>query len=585
MINKLLGVVSVFCLTYTVNAQIDYNVMPDVTSTILINDVHIQKSPLDSFGLGDILIEDGIIKQVAREIEAPYDARIIEADSAFAYSAFIDPLSHTGIPETKNAGERPQVKFPGYPPNDVAGITPEKEGIQLLDPKDSSISSWREAGYAIVHTVPRGRMLPGMGALISLQGDKASDMILKENTSMFFQFRGSRGFYPATVIGVMAKWRDMYKKSIYLNKHEEVYKTRSAGMARPTSDQSVEALIPVSSNQMPVFMKVQKSKDVFRALALQKELGYKLVIGGVQQITPALPKLKNTGVQVLLSADLPKEGKSDEKKKDKKSKKEKSDKEKLDKEAKESKDKKEKEKKSEDDPETKALKKKKKESYDAYVAQAAMLEKENIPFAFSMIDVKSKDLKSNIIKMIEAGLSIEKALSGLTTEPAKILGIDKIAGTIENGKLANIMISDKPYFQKESAIRYVFVEGHMTEIEKKEKKKSGASSSEGTLKESLIGTWSFTVEIPGETQSGNMTISEDGKIEVVADNSPDETDVADDIQFDEDNVTFDLSINNNGLQMILSFDLEFDGDSYEGMVDVGEFGSFPISGSKISSPE
>ena len=131
----------------------------------------------------------------------------------------------------------------------------------------------------------------------------------------------------------------------------------------------------------------------------------------------------------------------------------------------------------------------------------------------------------------------------------------------------------------------MFVEGHMTEIKKKEKKKAGEASSDGMVKESLVGEWSFTVEIPGQTQSGVMTITEDGKVEIVADDTPDDTDIADDISFDDDNVTFDLSIDNDGFQLGLSFDLDFDGESYEGMVDVGEFGSFPISGSKISSPE
>lgn len=592
MINKLIAVAITLLGGFSMlHAQIDYDIMPEVTTTILINDVHIQKTPADSFGLGDILIVDGTIKEISRSITPPYNARVIEGDSAYAYAAFIDPLSHTGIPKPDKEGDRPKVKFPGHPPNSVAGITPEKNAAEAINAREGSISSWREAGYAIVHTVPQGRMLPGMGAIVSLHGDSAEDMILREKSSMFFQLQGARGFYPATVIGVMAKWRDMYRKSTYLSKHQDIYKTTILGTQRPKSDKSIEALIPVSSGQMPVFMKVEKSKDIFRAMTLQKELGYNLVIGGVKQITPAIPKLKNSNVKVLLSANLPKaekEEKSDDKKKGKKKAKNKlKDAEKEVKEtAEKKKAKKEKDEPAkEDDPETKALKLKKKESYDAYVAQAGMLEKEGVPFAFSMIDVKTKDLKPNLIKMIDAGLSKEYALSALTTVPAKILGVDKVAGTLTNGKMANIMISDKPYFDKESAIRYVFVEGHMTEIKKKDKKKASEGSSDGEVKKSIVGVWSFTVEIPGDTQTGNMTISDDGKIEIVADNNDGETDVADDTAFADDNVTFDLTIDNNGSQMQLSFDLNFDGDSYEGMVDVGEFGSFPISGSKISSPE
>ena len=79
-----------------------------------------------------------------------------------------------------------------------------------------------------------------------------------------------------------------------------------------------------------------------------------------------------------------------------------------------------------------------------------------------------------------------------------------------------------------------------------------------------------------------MTISSDGKVEIESDDTPGDIDTAQDVNFEEDTLTFSITIENG---MELSFDLEFDGDSYEGTVAAGEFGSFPISGSKNSSPE
>lgn len=588
----LIGIIAFLAYSTLLTAQIDYDIIPEVTTTILINDVHIQKTPKDSFGLGDILIENGNIKEISRNITPPYNAKVIEADSAYAYAAFIDPMSHTGIPRPENSRDRPEVKFPGHPPNAVAGITPEKRAIEQIDAKEGSIKSLREAGFAIVHAFPRGRMLPGSGSIISLHGDSPEEMLLMDNSAMYFQLQGSRGFYPSTVIGVMAKWRDLYRKSSYLNEHQNLYKRNTLGTERPKSDKSVEALIPVSSGDMPVFMKVEKSKDIFRALALQKDLGYNLVIGGVKQITPVMSKLKSSNVSVLLSASLPKADKKDEaemgKKKAKKAKKGDKMKDKMkDGEPKEKmmkgKEKALKEaKEKEDDPEVKALKARKKASYETYVGQAGMMEKEGVPFAFSMMGAKTKELKPNLMKMIEAGLSKEAALAALTTNPAKIIGVDRVAGTLEKGKFANIMISDKPYFDKESTIKYVFVEGHMTEIKKKEKKKNSDGAASGDIGDAIVGTWSFEVEIPGQTQTGQMTISSDGKVEIESDDTPGDIDTAQDVNFEEDTLTFSITIENG---MELSFDLEFDGDSYEGTVAAGEFGSFPISGSKNSSPE
>jgi len=580
-------------LSQAASSQIDYDNIPDVTTTVLINDVHIQVSPVDSFGLGDILIKDGIIIQVAKSIDAPYDAEVIEADSAYAYAAFIEPLSHTGIPKPEKGGEKPKVKFPGYPPNAVAGITPEKNAAELIDHKNSSVKSMREAGYAISHSVPYGRMLPGMGTIISLHGDTNEEMILQEKVSMVFQFTGARGFYPSTVIGVMAKWRDMYRKASYLDKHQNSYKSDETIRTRPKANKSLQALIPVIKKEMAVFHKTEKSKDIHRAIALQKDLDYKLVLTGVKHITPAIENVKSSGAYVLLNPTLPKKEKeAKDKEKDKK----KDKKEEKKGEAKDigteggkstgSDDKKaKKKKKKKDDPETKALKAKKKKSYDAYIAQAGELEKIGVPFAFSMMDAKVGDLNKNIRTMMKAGLTREGALAALTTHPAKILGIDAVSGTIHKGKMGNIVITDKPLFEEKTAVRYVFVEGHKTEIEKKKEKKDKSGDSDGEVKSSLVGKWSYEVEVPGDTQTGMMEISSDGKIEIVADDTPGEVDEAISPEFDDDNVTFELPVDMGGTMMNLGFDLTFDGDSFEGTVDVGQFGSFPISGSKESGPE
>jgi len=603
--NLFLSLFGVFLFFSSIQSQIDYDKVPEVTRTILINDVHIQKSPGVDFGLGDILIENGLIKQVAKQIEPPYNAKVVEADSAYAYPAFIDGLSYTSISKSEEKEERPKVKFKGFPPNDVAGITPEMSAKDAINYKEKSIKNMREAGFAISHVVPRGKMLPGQGCIISLHGDNSEDLLLQENVSQFFQFKGARPVFPSTTIAVMAKWRDLCKQSNYLSQYEDTYKQSALGMQRPKSDKTLTALIPVVKNKMPVFMNTPKVKDVFRALTLQKELGYKLVLSDVQQIMPALSKLKASGAMLLLSSKLPKTEKDkskDKAAKDKPSKdeppKEKGDMEKgvnevagvanerTGEDDKKVKPKKEKQEKV-DDEETRMLKERKAKSLAEYEAQAAALEKAGIKFGFSMISGKPKELKDNLTRMIKAGLSEKGAWEALTTSPARILNIDKITGTLDNGKLANLFISDKPYFEEKSNIKFVFVEGEMTKIKSADKKKKSGGSGDGDMDKSLLGIWSYEAVIPGETNTGTMTISNDGELAVMllADDTPDEEDEGTDVVADGSNLTFAITVDAGGMDMELTFDLEFSGDSFEGTVAAGAFGSFPISGSKTSSPE
>ena len=82
-------------------------------------------------------------------------------------------------------------------------------------------------------------------------------------------------------------------------------------------------------------------------------------------------------------------------------------------------------------------------------------------------------MKANLMTMIENGLSEDAALAALTTNPAQLLGIDKMAGTIEAGKMGNVLVSTAPYFTKKSQFKYVFVDGDKYEYEVKDDKKKG----------------------------------------------------------------------------------------------------------------
>ena len=584
---KLKLIVLLLCAHFGLVAQIDYDIYPEVSSTFLINDVHIQKSPTDSFGLGDILIEEGYITQVSRNINPPAEAFVIEGDSAYVYPAFISALSHTGIPKKEERGERPTVKFRGHPPNGVVGITPEVKASDEVSASDESISKMKAQGFAAAHIVPRGKMLPGQGSVMLLDGESNEEMLFADDLSMYFQLEGTRGFYPTTVIGVMAKWRDLYGQANFLSKHQAAARS-STTAARAKSDQSLEALIPVTKGQQTVYMKAEKAKDIHKAIALQKEMGYKLVLVEVKQAAPALEKIKAGNIPVLISADLPKEAKDEGKaggKGKKGMKKDEGVKDKMKAKADDAKPMKKADKdkkKKEDSPEVKAMKARKKASYEEYVGQAATLEKEGVSFAFSFLDSKPGDLKKSLERMMKAGLSKEAALAALTTNPAKILGIDSKVGTIARGKLANLFLSDAPYFDKESNIKYLFVEGNMSEFEIKPKKKKGEKGSDD-FRKSLVGKWQYDVETPMGAFDGIVTVTgdEELEIEVVGNDEPTEVMEARNIDVGDQTLSFVISINVNGTSVPATMSLDYDEDTFSGTVEMEGMGSMPISGSKV----
>jgi imidazolonepropionase-like amidohydrolase len=95
----------------------------------------------------------------------------------------------------------------------------------------------------------------------------------------------------------------------------------------------------------------------------------------------------------------------------------------------------------------------------------ATLEKNKIEFAFTTYRLdKKENFLENLRKAIKRGLSRETALAALTSVPARICGISDVAGTLSQGKIANLFITDKDIFDKEATIYSVWVAGNKKEL-------------------------------------------------------------------------------------------------------------------------
>lgn len=467
--------------------SIDEALQP-VSETFAIKNAHIVQKPGQVIKKGTVVMKDGLIIAVGENISIPSDAQVIEGESMYIYAGFIDGLSHIGIPKPKEAprsrGAKP--KFPpSNPPNDKAGIQPERQAKDLLDTKDKSIDAWRSKGFTAAHIVPYGQMLPGSGAIILLGGHTTDNFLLQEDVSLFAQLQGARRMYPATIIGVMAKFRELYRQAEQAKQHTANYTNNPAGMKRPQYENILQSFYPVLDNKKPVFFKAETMLEAYRVMALHKDLGFPLVLSDLKEGTEIIEDIKSSNAAVLLSLGLPKD-KEDEKKGKKKPKGEQEDVPIDNPEIGKSKAKKTKPEKKKNqknkaeaskevkDPEKIALEKRKQEAVKKANTQAATFAKNGILFGFSMLDAQAKTMKRNIQIMIESGLTADQALAALTTNPAEILGLSKLMGTVEEGKIANLVITDKPYFDEKSNVRYVFVDGKMYEYEVKKKKPSKA---------------------------------------------------------------------------------------------------------------
>ena len=234
--------------------------VPQVTNKIFIENLTLHTHPEAEPYVGNILVEEGIITQIGVNITAPYDAKIVKGDSMQAYPGFIATLSHIGIKAPKDDNQRPKVERTGYPPNDVAGITPEKSVENLYDVKEGTITDFRKQGFTMAHTVPYGKMMPGKGSVISLNGASFNEATISKDNSMYAQWSTARGVFPGTFIGIMAKWREMYRNAELANNHSSSYKANPLNRKRPNQDAATNALFSLINKEIPVFFYSRKTQ-------------------------------------------------------------------------------------------------------------------------------------------------------------------------------------------------------------------------------------------------------------------------------------------------------------------------------------
>jgi imidazolonepropionase-like amidohydrolase len=461
-----------------------------------------------------------------------------------------------GIGKPKDV-ERPKDFVSSNPGDEIAGITPWRSATDSYTASSTQVDDWRKAGFTVSQVVPDGGMLPGKTALMIL-GDAKTSHQLRANVAMAANFRSSRGMYPATLAGVMAKFRDLYVNTTGVIEHERLF-TLTPGVKRPQATPTQTAMTAVVQKQQPVLFTAGSELEIRRVLALQKELGFKLVLTGLESYESVIPLLKSSGTSVLIKLQVPD-------------------------------DKSIKSQKAEGVTEaTKAQYVRVKEAYDKALAQAAQLEKAGILFGFSTVDSKAGDVQKTLKAMIDNGLSEKGALAALTTNPASILGISNLAGSLEKGKMANLVLTTDTLFNADTQIKHVIADGYVFDYEVKKKAAPAAAKPEAPVAGGVEGVWEYTSETPAGSSGGEITLKRENGVlggSITYDDPTGSGKASAPIKNASLNgkaLSFEFDVAAGGMSLTVTISGEVNGKTMEGSLSVPQMGSFPVK-AKLSSP-
>jgi imidazolonepropionase-like amidohydrolase len=430
---------------------------------------------------GTIVIRDGLIAAVGASVTTPPDARTIDGTGLTVYPGLIDASTTLGIPRptpTPSAGAGGQGGFAGLfgqtapsatSPNStqLPGLQPEIMASDIIRPGGVEIEAARNAGITAAQTAPRGNVFLGQSAVINLAGDSPQQMIVRSPVALYVGLNPiGGGQYPGSLMGVFASVRQMLLDARRFREANEIYERNPRGLRRPEQDKSLAALLPVLARQMPVVMQADREREIERALDLAQEFNLQLVINGGQEADRVAARLKAANVPVLLSLNFPRRAAAAS---------------------------------PEADAEPLRILRERVEAPKT----AGRLASAGVRFAFQSGGMTSmSDFLANAAKAVDNGLSREDAVRAMTLRPAEILGVSNQLGSIEVGKIANLIVTRGDLLDKNRRISQVFIDGRPIEL-----RPAAATTTGGA---SASGNWTLNVNLGGsgnEKQEFSVTLN------------------------------------------------------------------------------
>jgi imidazolonepropionase-like amidohydrolase len=480
----LLAVAALVAVTHPAVARLD---APDAFA---IKDAQIITGAGKTIAKGTVVFRKGLITDVGESVRIPADARVIDGAGMTVYPGLIDGYTSLGLAAPAQAqgqgggggGRQAAVAAAATPPPPEARLgDPSVAAADQVRP-GTSFEDTRSVGVTSALSSPRQGIFAGQSALINLAGDEPSKLVLRAPVALTVQFSGGGGFgggYPGSLMGTVAYIRQSFLDAIRYRDEVDRYNRIKRGVNRPDHDKRLAALQPALKGDMPVLFVANSDGDIRRALMIADEFKLKPMIAGALYGYRVADLLKAKGVPVILSVDFPRRPND----------------------------------LPDDEDETLRVLRQRAETPKC----AAKLAQAGVKFAFSSGSLRPQDFIANVQKAVENGLSKDEALRALTINAAEIFGAADQLGTIEVGKIANLVVASGDLLARDARVRHVFIDGDQIELKKPDAAPArggmGGGRPGGPASGPAVdpsGSWSLVVQSPQGDINAQLTLSKDG---------------------------------------------------------------------------
>jgi imidazolonepropionase-like amidohydrolase len=383
---------------------------------------------------GTVVIHEGKIAAVGANVSIPTGAKVIDAKGLQVYPGLFDAVTQMGLSEI--AAVRATVDT-----TETGPFNPDAVAATAVLPSSAHIPVTRAAGITEVLAVPASGGFDSGGAT-SLVGGQASafyltgwtieDMLIRKNAAMVIDWpRIETQSFDLTTLTRKEKpyaeaKKEYDKQLVQLADWFEQARHYAQAMEKGGSvsferDVKLEAMAPVLRGQLPVLVFADRARDIHNAVEFCEKQKVRMILAGGAEAWKVKDLLRSKGVAVILRPTL---GEPPE----------------------------------EDD------------AYDRLMTQPSELEAAGVKFAFGSFDNGfARRLGQQAANAVAHGLAYEEGLKAVTLYPAQIFGLDEQLGTIENGKVASLVVTTGDPLELATAVKYLFIKGQLTSTDNKQK--------------------------------------------------------------------------------------------------------------------
>lgn len=390
--------------------------------------VPVSSVPIDN---GTVVFSGGVITAVGANVPVPPGAIAIPGKGLTVYPGLIDMGSGAGLelPAMPRA-DNPQTTEDVERVKRDTLLRPHLRAADHMNPMAAALARAAEAGITAILATPGGDGVRGQSALVltspggdapqigALADDRRGPLVVRTPVALHVGIAGSPAggdAYPNSLMGIVA-----FNRQAFLD--AQWYQQAVPGNRSRPYSAALDAMQPAIAGRLPVAFRASTARDVLRALDMAKMFKLDPIITAAREVDEVTAEIKSANARVIYSLNFPTRRRS------------------LAPDA--------------DEP-LRALRAR----ANAPKGPAA-LDQAGLLFAFESAGLQDpKDFLKNARKTVGGSLSKDAALKALTLNAAMLAGAADRLGSLDRGKIANVIVTDGDLLDDKTAIKHVFVNG------------------------------------------------------------------------------------------------------------------------------